>query len=137
MALTSQSEVPAVPPVCTNSLLHGGPSPPPLGEEPWKKDRKKKEDHCAERKRSKEETGQGEEESQELAVCPQVLEGKDRVWSTVPSPGPSTGLARSRRSVTGLAPDQAVVEEGEAQADSGGAGDFSESPWQTVFVPLH
>lgn len=55
MALTSQSEVPAVPPVCTNSLLHGGLSPPPLGEELWKKDGKK-EDHCAERKRSKEET---------------------------------------------------------------------------------
>lgn len=81
MGLTSQSEVPVMPPVCTNSPSSTGPLPSSAwkgtlggeGKGRWKV-------HLAKRKRTSEETGAHREEGlQELAVSPKFLNGKDHV----------------------------------------------------------
>lgn len=59
IALTSQSEVPVMPPVCTNSLSSlGDSSHPLLREEPWEEEKREGqvEDHLCKRKRTNEET---------------------------------------------------------------------------------
>lgn len=88
MGLISQSEVPAMPPVCTNSLSSMG-APPILcfGEEAWEEEGKRSrwKDYSLKRKRTNEETEAPGEGLQQLAVSPKFLKGKDHGWSTVPS----------------------------------------------------